>query len=63
MDVLMPEQVQVGSIVGIRRNKTGILYRFKISDISPEGAIANPTTKIGMIKPEKGDELIFPPLY
>lgn len=63
MEVLMPEQLQVGSIVGIRRNQTGILYRFKVSDISPDGAIANPTTKIGDLKPQKGDELIFPPLY
>ena len=63
MEVLKPDLVQVGSIVGIRRNKTGILHRFKVSDISPEGAIANPTTKIGMIKPEKGDELIFPPQF
>lgn len=62
-DVLMPEQVQVGSILGIRRNKTGILYQFKVSDVSPEGAIANPTTAIGSVKPVPGDELIFPPLY
>ena len=63
IEVLMPEQVQVGSILGIRRNKTGILYQFKVSDVTAEGAIANPITKIGAIKPEKGDELIFPPLY
>ena len=63
MEVLMPEQVQAGSIVGIRRNNTGILYRFKVSDVTPEGAIANPITKIGEVKPERGDELIFPPQY
>lgn len=62
-DVLMPEQVQVGSVLGIRRNSTGILYQFKVSDVSPEGAIANPLTAIGSIKPVPGDELIFPPLY
>ncbi len=62
-EVLMPEQVQEGSIIGIRRNKTGILYQFKVQDISPEGAIANPVTVIGDIKPVRGDELIFPPLY
>lgn len=62
-DVLMPDEVQVGSIIGIRRNKTGLLYQFKVSDISPEGAIANPTTQIGELKPMRGDELIFPPLY
>lgn len=63
MEVLLPEQLQVGSIIGIRRNQTGILHRFKVSDISPDGAIANPITKIGDLKPQKGDELIFPPLY
>ena len=63
LEVMMPEQVQVGSILGIRRNNTGILYRFKVSDVSPDGAIANPVTAIGSIKPQKGDELIFPPLY
>ena len=63
IDVLMPEQVQVGSILGIRRNSTGILYRFKVSDVSPDGAIANPVNAIGAIKPQKGDELIFPPLF
>ena len=62
LDVMMPEQVQVGSILGIRRNNTGILYRFKVSDVAPEGAIANPVTAIGDIKPQRGDELIFPPL-
>ena len=62
-DVLMPEQVQVGSILGIRRNKTGILSRFKVSNVSPDGAIANPETAIGPIKPQKGDELIFPPQF
>lgn len=63
IEVLMSEQVQVGSILGIRRNKTGILYQFKVSDVTADGAIANPITKIGDIKPERGDELIFPPLY
>jgi len=62
-EVKMPDQVQVGSILGIRRNKTGILYQFKVSDVTPQGAIANPLTAIGEIKPVPGDELIFPPLY
>ncbi|MDX1681134.1 MAG: hypothetical protein R3242_10430 [Akkermansiaceae bacterium] len=61
IDVLKPELVQKGSILGIRRNNTGILYQFEVSDVYPEGAIANPLTAIGDIKPEKGDELIFPP--
>lgn len=62
IEMLKPELIQVGSVLGIRRNNTGILYQFKVSDVSPEGAIANPVTAIGDIKPAKGDELIFPPL-
>lgn len=60
--VLMPEQVQVGTILGIRR-KTGVLGQFKVSDVTPDGAIANPLTTFGEVKPVPGDELIFPPIY
>ncbi len=61
-DVLMPEQVQVGTILAIRR-KTGILTQFKVSDVSPEGAIANPLPGFGPVQPQVGDELILPPQY
>jgi len=62
IEILMPETVQVGTIVAIRRN-TGILGQLKISDISPEGAIANPLPGFGQVKPQPGDELILPPQY
>ncbi len=61
-DILMPEQVQVGTTLAIRR-KTGILGQLKVSDISPDGAIANPLPGYGPIKPQVGDELILPPQY
>lgn len=61
-DVLMPEQVQTGVIVAIRR-KTGILGQLKVSDVTVEGAIANPLPGFGQIKPQVGDELILPPQY
>ena len=61
-DVLLPEQVQVGAIVAIRR-KTGILGQLKVSDVTPEGAIANPLPGFGLVKPQVGDELILPPQY
>lgn len=61
-DVLMPEQVQSGVIVAIRR-KTGVLGQLKVSDISAEGAIANPLPGFGPLKPQVGDELILPPQY
>jgi hypothetical protein len=61
-DVLMPEQVQTGVIVAIRR-KTGILGQLKVSDMSAEGAVANPLPGFGPVKPQIGDELILPPQY
>ncbi len=62
IEVLMPEQVHVGAILGIRRN-TGILGQFKVSEVLPEGAIANPMPGFGQVEPQPGDELIFPPQY
>jgi hypothetical protein len=61
-DVVMPEQVQTGTILAIRR-KTGILGQLKVSDMTPEGAIANPLPGFSDIKPVPGDELILPPQY
>ncbi len=62
-EVLMPEQVQVGTILGIRRNKTGLLGQLKVSDVTTEGAIANPLPGFGKVQPEVGDELILPPPF
>lgn len=61
-DILMPEQVQVGTILAIRR-KTGILGMLKVSDVTAEGAIANPLPGFGPVSPAIGDELILPPQY
>jgi hypothetical protein len=61
-DVLMPEQVQAGVVVAIRR-KTGILGQLRVSEVSAEGAIANPLPGFGQVKPQVGDELILPPQY
>ncbi|GAA5128959.1 hypothetical protein GCM10023212_36150 [Luteolibacter yonseiensis] len=58
----MPEQVQVGTILAIRR-KTGILGQLKVSDVTPDGGIANPMASFGTVKPQLGDELILPPPY
>ena len=62
LQILMPEQVQVGTILAIRK-KTGILGQLKVSDVTPEGAIANPLPGFGPVKPTRGDELILPPQY
>ena len=55
-------EVQTGAIMAIRR-KTGILGQLKVSDVSAEGAIANPLPGFGPVKPVAGDELILPPQY
>lgn len=60
IDVLMPEQVQVGSILAIRKN-TGILGQIKVTGIEPEGAVGSPMPGFGPTKPEPGDELIVAP--
>ncbi len=61
-DILMPEQVQPGTILAIRR-KTGILGQLKVSDVTAEGGIANPLPGFGPVQPQVGDELILPPQY
>ncbi len=61
-EVLMPEQVQEGTILAIRR-KTGILGQLKVTEISADGAIASPVPGFGEAKPQPGDELILPPQY
>lgn len=62
LEVLMPDQVQSGSILAIRR-KTGILGQVKVAEVTPEGAIGNLMPGLGQTKPEPGDELILPPQY
>jgi hypothetical protein len=59
-DALMPEQIQPDTVLALRR-KTGILGQFKVSEITPEGGIANPLPGFGRIEPKPGDELILPP--
>ena len=60
--IVMPEQVQVGTILAIRR-KTGILGQLKVSDVTPEGGIANPLPGVAPVIPQPGDELILPPPF
>ena len=60
IEVIMPEQVQTGAILAIRRN-TGILGRVKVSDVTVEGAIASPMPGFCPVEPQAGDELIIPP--
>ena len=61
-EILMPEQVQVGTTLGIRR-KTGILGQLSVSEVTPDGGVANPLPGFGPVQPKPGDELILPPQY
>ena len=61
-DILMPEQVQVGTTLAIRR-KTGILGRLKVSQVTAEGGVADPLPGFGPVQPKVGDELILEPPY
>lgn len=61
-EVIMPGQVQNGSILAIRR-KTGILGNLMVSAVEGGEAIANPMPGFGPVKPAIGDELILPPQY
>lgn len=63
LDVLMPDQVVENTILAIRRNKTGILGQLKVTEVTPEGAIAYPMPGFGPVEPVVGDELILPPDY
>lgn len=62
IQILMPEQIQNGTILAIRKN-SGILGQLKVSEVTPEGAIASPMPGFGKYTPQPGDELINPPPF
>ena len=62
LDIVMPENVQPGTILCLRRN-TGILGRLRVDDVSIEGAIANPVSAFTETRPQVGDELILDPTF
>lgn len=62
IEVVMPENVQPGTVLCLRRN-TGILGRLRVDDVSIEGAIANPVTPFTETRPQAGDELILEPPF
>lgn len=53
-----PDNCQPGTELAIRR-KGGILGKLRVSEVTIEGALANPITKFDEVKPEPGDELIL----
>jgi len=52
------DNVQSGTVLAIRRNG-GILGKLKVTEVSIDGAVANPVTAFGEVKPQPGDELIL----
>ncbi len=62
IEIVMPEHVQAGSILAIRRN-TGILGRVTVTEVTAQGAIASPMPGFGPVEPQAGDELIIPPQF
>lgn len=62
IQILMPEQVQVDTILAIRR-KTGILGQLKVTAVEGTEAVASPLPGFGPIQPIAGDELILPPRF
>lgn len=62
LNVVDAANVKPGSVLAIRRN-SGILGQLRVSDVTSEGAIANPMPGFGLNKPQPGDEVIVPPPY
>jgi hypothetical protein len=62
IQILMPEQVQVDTILAIRR-KTGILGQLKVTAVEGSEAVASALPGFGPIQPVAGDELILPPRF
>jgi len=62
IELLMPENLQSGMTLAIRRN-TGILGLLRITTIEGTEAIATPMPGFGPVDPQPGDELIIPPPF
>lgn len=62
IELLMPENLQTGMTLAIRRN-TGILGHIRITTIEGNEAIATPIPGFGPVDPQPGDELIIPPPF
>lgn len=52
--------VKAGVVLCVRRG-SGILGKLKVSEVTPEGALANAVSVFGEVKPKAGDELIVEP--
>lgn len=52
--------VKAGAVLCVRRG-SGILGKLEVSEVTPEGALANAVSVFGEVKPKAGDELILEP--
>jgi hypothetical protein len=58
LNVESVDNVQSGTVLAIRRNG-GILGKLEVTEVGIDGAVANPVTAFGEVKPQPGDELIL----
>lgn len=62
VELLMPENLQAGMTLAIRRN-TGILGQVRLTTIEGREAVATPLPGFGPLDVQSGDELIIPPPF
>jgi hypothetical protein len=60
LEVADASAVKAGAVLCVRRG-SGILGKLKVSEVTPEGALANAVSVFGEVKPKPGDELIVEP--
>ncbi|MEP4078972.1 hypothetical protein [Haloferula sp.] len=58
LSIERPDNVQPGTVLAIRRNG-GVLGKLRVGEVGLDGAVANPVTAFGEVKPQPGDELIL----
>lgn len=61
LQVIDAATVKAESVLCVRRG-SGILGKLKVSEVTPEGALASPVAVFGEVKPKAGDELIVEPV-
>lgn len=58
LNIVSPGNVQSGTVLAIRRNG-GVLGKLEVTEVTMDGALANPLGAFGEVKPQVGDELIL----
>lgn len=63
LEILMPEQVELDTVLAVRRNRTGILGQIRVTSVEGVSATAMPMPGSARITLNPGDELILPPRF